>query len=64
MIGWQAFDRPHDFHNFQWCDFVRKVKVCKVLIRKAKNNTKGVTRAPMMEDAGDRAMCTVEIPFT
>ena len=63
MVGWQLFNRPQDFHNFQRCDFVRKVGGCKVLIRKAKNDQKVVTRAPMLEDAEDKTRCLVEILF-
>jgi hypothetical protein len=64
MVGWQLFNRPQDFHNFQRCDFIRKVGGCKTLIRKAKNDQKGVTRAPMLEDASDKTRCPVEILFT
>jgi len=64
MVGWQLFNRPQDFHNFQRCDFIRKVKGCKVLIRKAKNDMKGLTRAPMLEDADNKSRCHVEILFT
>ena len=33
------------------------------MIRKAKDDQKGVTRAPMLEDAEDRTRCPVEILF-
>ena len=63
MVGWQLFDRPQDFHHFQRCDFRRQLGKCKVLIRKAKNDQKGVTRAPMLEEAVDKDRCPVEIVF-
>ena len=64
MVGWQLFSRQQDFHNFQRCDFIQKTGGCEVLIRKAKNDRKGVTRAPMLEGADDKARCPVKILLT
>ena len=64
MVDWQLFNRPQDFHNFQRCDYIRKIEGCKVLICKAKNDQKGVTRAPKLRKVDVKARCPVEILFT
>lgn len=57
MVGWQLFDRPQDFTEFQICDFVRLEGATQVWVRRAKNDRKGMTRSAMLKKGGNPAEC-------
>lgn len=61
VIGWELFTRSQDFEEFQICDFVRLDKGMRVLVRYAKNDQKGLTRAPVLEVGSDVRSCPVRI---
>lgn len=54
LTGWQLFNRRQDFARLQPCDLrfsrVKKKRRMEVLIRYAKNDVRGVTRAPVLEE--------------
>lgn len=59
-VGWHLFNRPQDFNHFQVCDFVKLQSGMRVFIRRAKNDTKGMTRSPLLDEAGDAEACPVK----
>jgi hypothetical protein len=60
LVGWHLFNRPQDFNTFQVCDFVRVVGGMRVYVRYAKNDQKGLTRCPLLEEAIEKQDCPVE----
>ena len=60
VVGWQLFTRPQDFYELEVCDFRFLLKEMEVTIRYAKNDVKGLTRAPRLAEAGDE-WCPVRL---
>jgi hypothetical protein len=60
LVGWHLFNRPQDFNTFQVCDFVRLEHGMRVYVRYAKNDQKGLTRCPILEEASNERDCPVE----
>jgi hypothetical protein len=48
LVGWELFNRRQDFSRFQPCDLRHAEGTMQVLIRYAKNDSKGNTRAPTL----------------
>jgi len=61
LLGWELFTRSQDFSEFQICDFIRLDKGLRVFVRYAKNDQKGLTRAPLVEDASNEVACPVKV---
>ena len=61
VVGFELFTRSQDFVEFQICDFVRLDKGMRVLVRYAKNDQKGLTRAPVLEFGADARSCPIRI---
>ena len=61
VMGWQLFNRAQDFEEFQICDFTFLDKGLRVLVRRAKNDVKGMTRSPVLEFAADAIGCPVKL---
>jgi hypothetical protein len=61
VVGWELFTRSQDFEEFQICDFIRLDKGLRVLVRYAKNDQKGLTRAPVLGFSSDVRSCPVGV---
>ena len=61
VMGWQLFNRAQDFQEFQVCDSTFLDKGLRVLVRRAKNDTKRVTRSPVLEYAIKVDSCPVSL---
>ena len=61
IVGWQLFNRAQDFEEFQICDFTFLDKGLRVLVRRAKNDVKGMTRSPVLEYAELADGCPVRL---
>lgn len=59
LIGWELFTRSQDFEEFQVCDFIRLEGGMRILVRYAKNDQKGLTRSPVLEESAEEAACPV-----
>jgi hypothetical protein len=59
LVGWHLFTRSQDFEEFQACDFIQLQGAMRVLVRYAKNDQKGLTRAPVVAMAEDVEACPV-----
>jgi hypothetical protein len=59
LVGWHLFTRSQDFPEFQVCDFIQLDTGMRVLVRYAKNDQKGITRAPVLAFAEDARACPV-----
>jgi hypothetical protein len=59
LVGWHLFTRSQDFPEFQVCDFIQLDSGMRVLVRYAKNDQKGITRAPVLAFAEDPRACPV-----
>ena len=60
LVGWQLFTRPQDFHEFDRCDFRFFQKDMSVTVRYAKNDVRGLTRAPRLAADGGE-WCPVKL---
>ena len=63
FMGWELFNRRRDFGRLQPCDlrFSQDDKVLEVLIRYAKNDIKGQTRAPKLVASESSEACPVRL---
>ena len=59
LTGWELFNRRQDFSRLQPCDlrFSSDSKVLEVLIRYAKNDLRGKTRAPKLAALQGEELC-------
>ena len=57
LVGWQLFNRRQDFGRLQPCDLRFGKGVLEVLIRYAKNDLRGKTRAPQLAAGEDDGSC-------
>jgi hypothetical protein len=60
IMGWELFCRPQDFSEFEVCDFKLIEGALDVLVRYAKNDPRGLTRAPRLQRIGGVG-CVVEL---
>ena len=60
VLGWQLFCRPQDFYELEVCDFRFEEAEMEVTIRYAKNDVKGLTRAPRLA-AEDDEWCPIQM---
>ena len=61
VVGWELFLRRQDLPRLQPCDVRVGEKGMQVLIRYAKNDTKGLTRAPFLQRNEDERACPVTL---
>ena len=63
FMGWELFNRRQDFGRLQPCDlrFSQNDEVLEVLIRYAKNDVKGQTRAPKLVASDSSEVCPVQL---
>ena len=60
LVGWQLFNRRQDFGRLQPCDLRFEKDVLEVLIRYAKNDLRGKTRAPQLAAGDDDSSCPLK----